>query len=157
MSSARPAEGEAAPDFTLPRDGGGTVALADLVGSPFVLYFYPKADTPGCTAEALDFTRLAPDFHAAGARVLAVSKDPVARQERFRDKHGLGLALLSDAGSDTAERYGVWVEQSMYGRTFWGIERTTFLLGAGGRIARVWRKVRVRGHAEKVLAAVRGL
>ncbi|MCT8328591.1 thioredoxin-dependent thiol peroxidase [Albidovulum sediminis] len=149
--------GDIAPGFSLPRDGGGTVALADHAGRPVVIYFYPKDDTPGCTTEALDFTRLAADFAAAGATVIGISKDSVAAHDKFCRKHGLGITLASDAEGDTCERYGVWGERSMYGRTYMGIERATFLIGADGRIARVWPKVKVAGHAEEVLAAVRAL
>lgn len=149
--------GETAPGFSLPRDGGGTVTLADHAGRAVVLYFYPKDDTPGCTTEALDFTRLAAEFAAAGTTVIGISKDSVAAHDRFCRKHGLGITLASDAEGDTCERYGVWGEKSMYGRTYMGIERATFLIGADGRIARVWPKVKVAGHAEEVLAAVRAL
>ncbi len=147
--------GQPAPDFVLPRDGGGEVGLAGLRGRKVVLYFYPKDDTSGCTKEALAFTALAPDFEAAGAVVLGVSKDPVASHDKFRAKHDLGIALLSDAQSDVAERYGVWGEKSMYGRKYMGIERATFLLDEEGKLLRAWRKVKVPGHAEEVLAAVR--
>jgi peroxiredoxin Q/BCP len=149
--------GETAPGFSLPRDGGGTVTLADHAGRAVVLYFYPKDDTPGCTTEALDFTRLAADFAAAGATVIGISKDSVAAHDKFCRKHGLGITLASDAEGDTCERYGVWGEKSMYGRTYMGIDRATFLIGADGRIARVWPKVKVAGHAEEVLATVRAL
>lgn len=149
--------GDLAPDFTLPRDGGGTVSLADHAGKPVVLYFYPKDDTPGCTTEALDFTRLAPDFAAAGATVIGLSKDTVAAHDKFCRKHGLGIVLASDAEGDTCERYGVWVEKNMYGRTYMGIERSTILIGPDGRIARIWNKVKVKGHAEEVLAALQAL
>lgn len=147
--------GQMAPDFTLPRDGGGEVSLAGLRGRKVVLYFYPKDDTSGCTTEALDFTARLPEFEAAGAVVIGVSKDPVAAHDRFRDKHGLKVILASDAESDVAERYGVWTEKSMYGRKFVGISRATFLIGPDGRVLREWRKVRVKGHADEVLDAVR--
>lgn len=150
-------QGDAAPDFTLPRDGGTTVTLSALAPQKVVLYFYPKDDTPGCTTEALDFTRLAPDFAAAGAVVVGVSKDSVKAHDKFCRKHGLGVILASDEEGDTCERYGVWVEKSMYGKTYMGIERTTFLIDGAGRIARIWPKVKVQGHAEEVLAAVRAL
>ncbi len=148
--------GDAAPDFTLPRDGGGTITLSALRPAQVVLYFYPKDDTPGCTTEALDFTRLAAEFEAAGAVVVGISKDGVAAHDRFCRKHGLGVILASDEGGDTCERYGVWGEKSLYGRIFMGIGRTTFLVDGTGRIARVWPKVKVAGHAAEVLAAVRG-
>lgn len=150
-------EGAKAPAFTLTADDGTKVRLSELKGRPVVLYFYPKDDTPGCTTEALDFTRLAADFAAAGATVIGISKDSVAAHDKFCRKHGLGITLASDAGGDTCERYGVWGEKSMYGRTYMGIERATFLIGADGRIARVWPKVKVAGHAEEVLAVVRAL
>jgi len=149
--------GTPAPDFTLPRDGGGEVSLADLKGRIVVLYFYPKDDTSGCTKEAIAFTELAPEFEAAGATVLGVSKDSVKKHDKFRDKHDLKVTLLSDDESDVCERYGVWVEKSMYGKTYMGIERTTFLIGPDGAVQEVWRKVKVPGHAEKVLEAVKAL
>ncbi len=152
-----PESGETAPDFTLPRDGGAEVTLSTLRPAPVVLYFYPRDDTSGCTKEALAFTDLAEDFAAAGAHVFGISKDTVAKHEKFRDKHGLGVPLLSDAEGDVCERYGVWVEKKMYGKTFHGIERSTFLIDGAGRVARVWRKVKVPGHAEEVLAAVKSL
>lgn len=151
------AAGSAAPDFTLPRDGGGTVSLSALKGRKVVVYFYPKDDTPGCTIEAIDFTRLAPAFDAAGATVIGLSKDSVAAHDKFCRKHGLGIILASDEHGTTCEDYGVWGEKSMYGKTFKGIERTTVLIDAAGRIARIWPKVKVEGHAEEVLAAVRAL
>ena len=148
-------EGHTAPDFTLPRDGGGTVALDDLLPKAVVLYFYPKDDTPGCTTEALDFTRLKADFEAAGAIVVGISKDSVAKHDKFCRKHGLGVILASDENGDTCERYGTWVEKSMYGKTYMGIERSTVLIGGDGTVRRIWRKVKVKGHADEVLAAVR--
>lgn len=150
-------QGSEAPDFTLPRDGGEEVTLSALRPKAVVLYFYPKDDTSGCTKEAIAFTEHLDAFAAAGAIVLGVSKDTVAKHEKFRDKHGLGVALLSDAESDVCERYGVWVEKSMYGKTYMGIERATFLIGGDGAIAQVWRKVKVPGHAEAVLEAVKAL
>jgi len=150
-------EKAAAPDFTLPRAGGGSVTLSALRPQKVVLYFYPRDDTSGCTREALDFTRAAADFARAGAVVVGVSKDSVPSHDRFVARHGLEVVLASDAGSDVAERYGVFVEKRMYGRSYMGIERTTFLIDAAGRIARVWRKVSVPGHVEAVLAAARAL
>lgn len=147
--------GDPAPDFTLPANGGGNVTLSDLLPRKVVLYFYPKDDTPGCTTEALDFTRLAREFEEAGAVVVGISKDSVARHDKFAAKHGLNVILASDEEGDTCERYGVWVEKNMYGRRYMGIERTTFLIGGDGRILRVWPKVKVKGHAEDVLKAVR--
>lgn len=145
-----------APDFTLPRDGGGELALSQLDG-PVVLYFYPKDDTSGCTTQAIGFSEAADAFAEAGATVLGVSKDSVARHDRFRDKHGLRIALLSDEGGDVCERYGVWTEKKMYGKIFMGIERSTFLIGADGTVLREWRKVKVLGHVDEVLEAVRAL
>jgi peroxiredoxin Q/BCP len=149
--------GQIAPDFTAPRDGGGTVTLSALRPQKVVLYFYPKDDTSGCTAEALDFTAHAADFAAAGATIIGVSKDPVASHDKFVKKHNLGITLVSDADGDICERYGVWVEKSMYGKKYMGIERTTVLIDGEGRIARVWSKVKVPGHVAEVLAAVRAL
>jgi peroxiredoxin Q/BCP len=141
--------------YTLPRDGGGEVSLADFAGRKVVLYFYPKDDTSGCTTEALDFTRLAPDFEAAVAAVIGVSKDSVKKHDKFKEKHGLAVILASDEAGDLCERYGVWAEKSMYGKKYMGIERSTFLIAADGRIARAWRGVKVPGHAQAVLDAVR--
>jgi len=146
-----------APDFTLPRDGGGEVTLSALRPAPVVLFFYPRDDTSGCTKEAIAFTGLLPGFQSSGAHVLGISRDSVAKHDRFRDKHALGVPLLSDAEGDVCERYGVWVEKKMYGKSFMGIERTTYLIGGDGRIVRVWPKVKVPGHAEDVLGAVRAL
>lgn len=148
--------GHPAPDFALPGTGGET-RLSAFRGRQLVLYFYPKADTPACTTEAQDFSRLEAAFRKAGTRILGVSRDSPAAIARFRGKHDLAVALATDEGGGMLEAYGVWVEKSMYGRTFMGIERTTFLIDAEGRIARVWRKVRTRGHAEEVLAAAKAL
>ncbi len=149
--------GQTAPDFTLPRDGGDSVTLSAFKGSPVVLYFYPKDDTPGCTTEALDFTAALAEFEAAGAKIMGVSKDSVAKHDKFRAKHDLGVTLLSDAEGDVCETYGVWVEKNMYGRRFMGIERATFLIDAEGKIARIWGKVKVKGHVAEVLDAVSAL
>lgn len=149
--------GTLAPDFTLPRDGGGEISLSALRGGKVVLYFYPKDDTPGCTLEALDFTARAADFAAAGASVIGVSKDSITKHEKFVKKHALGIALVSDENGSVCEDYGVWVEKSMYGKTYMGIERASFLIDAEGRIAREWRKVKVAGHVDEVLAAVQDL
>lgn len=149
--------GAKAPEFTLPRDGGAPVSLSDYAGQPVVLFFYPKASTPGCTTEALDFTALAPEFAAAGAVVLGCSKDSVKRQENFAAKQALAVPLLSDANGDVCERYGVWGEKQMYGKRFLGITRTTYLIAADGTVAQVWPKVKVAGHAAEVLDAVRAL
>lgn len=147
-------EGAKAPSFRLPRDGGDSVALADFAGQKLVLFFYPRADTPGCTREAIDFTRLKDAFAGAGAAVLGISADTVKAQESFRNKHQLSIPLVSDAHHEMLEAYGAWGEKSMYGRTFLGILRTTVLIGTNGRIAKIWRHVRVDGHADEVLAAV---
>ena len=152
-----PETGETAPDFTLPRDGGGEVSLSELKGAPVVLYFYPRDDTPGCTTEGKDFTAAGEDFKKAGATVLGVSKDSVASHDKFRDKHDLSVILLSDEGSDVCEAYDVWGEKKMYGKTFMGIDRATFLIDRDGKIARTWRKVKVPGHVDEVLEAVRAL
>jgi len=148
------AEGAKAPAFRLPRDGGATVALSDFAGRKLVLFFYPRADTPGCTKEAIDFTRLAAAFAASQTAVLGVSADPQKAQEAFRDKHQLATPLVSDEQHGMLEAYGVWGEKSMYGRTFQGIIRTTVLIGGDGRIIRIWRHVKVDGHADEVLATV---
>ncbi len=151
------APGETAPDFTLPRDGGGNVTLSELRPKTVVLYFYPKDDTSGCTKEAQGFTEAIAEFEAAGAAVLGVSKDSVAKHDKFRDKYDLGVTLLSDEESDVCERYGVWAEKSMYGKKYMGIERSTFLIDGTGVVREAWRKVKVPGHVEEVLGAVRSL
>jgi peroxiredoxin Q/BCP len=151
------AEGADAPAFHLPRDGGGRVGLSDFSGRKLVLFFYPRADTPGCTREAIDFTRLSDAFAESGTAVLGISADPVKAQEKFRDKHTLSMPLVSDEQHAMLQAYGAWGEKSMYGKTFLGIIRTTVLIGADGRVARVWRHVKVDGHAEAVLAAARAL
>jgi peroxiredoxin Q/BCP len=150
-------DGDKAPDLELPMDGGDTLKLSKLKGKAVVLYFYPKDDTSGCTAEAKDFTRLAPDFRKAGVEVIGVSPDGVEAHTRFRKKHGLSVKLAADTDKAAATAYGVWVEKSMYGRKYMGVERSTFLIDGGGRIARSWRKVKVPGHAAEVLAAAREL
>jgi len=139
--------GAMAPAFTLPRDGGGSISLADFAGRKLVLYFYPRADTSGCTKEAIDFTRLKGAFSKAGTEILGVSADPVAAQDKFKAKHKLAIALASDEKHRMLEAYGVWQEKSMYGRKFMGIVRTTVLIGPDQRVARVWPKVSVTGHA----------
>jgi peroxiredoxin Q/BCP len=151
------AEGAKAPAFRLPRDGGETVSLSDFSGRKLVLFFYPRADTPGCTKEAIDFTRLAGGFAENQTAVLGVSADPPKAQEAFRNKHQLATPLVSDEQHGMLEAYGVWDEKSMYGKTFHGVLRTTVLIGADGRIIRIWRHVKVDGHADEVLAAVRAL
>ncbi|WP_458790396.1 thioredoxin-dependent thiol peroxidase [Yoonia sp. MH D7] len=147
--------GDKAPAFSLPRDGGDLVNLADFAGRQVVLYFYPRDDTSGCTKEATGFTQAVTDFAKSNTVVLGVSKDPVKKHEKFVSKHALGIALLSDETTDLCETYGVWVEKSMYGKTFMGIERATFLIGTDGKIVQIWRKVKVAGHVEVVLAAAR--
>jgi peroxiredoxin len=149
--------GDAAPVFDMPADGGGRVTLADFKGKPLVLYFYPKDDTSGCTTEAKGFAEAAEAFAAAGAAVVGVSKDSVASHDKFKAKYGLNFALGSDADGAVVEAYGVWVEKSMYGRKYMGIDRSTFLIDAAGKIARVWRKVKVPGHVAEVLAAATAL
>ena len=149
--------GQIAPPVSLPRDGGDTVSLSDYAGQAVVLYFYPRDDTPGCTIEASGFTDMAAEFSAAGVVVLGVSKDSVKKHDKFRDKYALSVPLLSDEDGDVCERYGVWVEKNMYGKTYLGIERATFLIDGAGKIAQVWRKVKVPGHVEAVLDATRKL
>ncbi len=148
--------GDRAPDFDLPTDTG-RVSLAGLKGRTVVLFFYPKDDTPGCTTESIAFSEAAPRFEAANAVVVGVSKDTAAKHAKFRGKHGLTVELGSDADSDVIERYGAWVEKSLYGRRYMGIDRSTFLIDGEGVIRRIWRKVKVKGHAEEVLAAAEAL
>ncbi len=152
-----PAEGARAPAFKLPRDGGGTVALADFKGRKLVLFFYPKADTEGCTKEAIAFSGLHKAFAKAGADLLGVSADPVKALDKFKAKHDLTMALGSDETHKMLIAYGAWGEKKMYGRTFMGVMRKTFLIDADGRIARIWPKVTIEGHAEDVLAAAKSL
>ena len=147
------AEGEIAPDFEMPATGGRTVSLSGMKGKPFILYFYPKADTPGCTKEACAFQSGLPAFSGIGIDVIGVSPDKMKPIEKFAAKYGLTFPLASDEEHAVAERYGAWVEKSMYGKKYMGIERTTFLIGADGKIAKVWRKFSVTGHADEVLAA----
>jgi thioredoxin-dependent peroxiredoxin len=149
--------GQPAPDFTMPTDGGRSVTLSELKGKSVVVYFYPKDDTSGCTVEALDFSRLAGEFEAANTIVLGVSKDKVASHDKFKAKHGLNVMLASDTETSVSEAFGVWVEKSMYGRKYMGLERATFLLNKSGVIAAIWRKVKVPGHAQVVLEAAQAL
>ncbi|TWB25763.1 thioredoxin-dependent thiol peroxidase [Nitrospirillum bahiense] len=149
--------GTPAPDFTMPTDGGGSVTLSSLKGRPVVLYFYPKDDTSGCTAEACGFGESLPHFEKVDATIIGVSKDSVASHDKFKKKYNLPFTLASDADSDVCERYGMWVEKNMYGRTYFGIERATFLIDKDGQVAKVWRKVKVPGHVDAVLAAVKAL
>ncbi|WGF89004.1 peroxiredoxin [Marinivivus vitaminiproducens] len=157
MSTAPLREGDTAPAFDLPTDGGGRVSTESLAGKPYVLYFYPKDDTSGCTKEAQGFTQSYGAFKAKGVEVIGISKDDVASHEKFRAKYDLTFPLASDEEGKVVEAYGSWVEKSMYGRTYMGIDRSTFLVGKDGKIARAWRKVKVPGHVEEVLAAAESL
>lgn len=150
-------EGDTAPDFELDSDGGDTVRLSDLKGQPVVIYFYPKDDTSGCTKEAIAFSGLAGAFSKLGARVIGISPDSAASHEKFKAKHNLSVQLAADTEKAAAQAFGVWVKKSMYGRQYMGVERSTFLIGADGKVARIWRKVKVPGHAEDVLEALQSL
>ncbi len=150
-------KGQIAPKIDLPTDNGGQFRLADHKGKPVVVFFYPKDDTSGCTKEAIDFTGLKTDLEAAGAVLVGISPDSVAKHDKFKIKHGLEVTLASDEAKTVLQAYGVWVEKSMYGRKYMGVERSTFLIGKDGKIAQMWRKVKVPGHAEAVLAAVKSL
>ncbi len=149
--------GDMAPDFSLPRNGGGTISLSDCAGKPVVLYFYPKDDTSGCTTEAIDFSGLAGEFEKIGATVIGVSPDSVKSHDKFAAKHNLSVVLAADEEHKALEAYGVWKEKSMYGKTYMGVERSTFLIDKAGKVADVWRKVKVPGHAEAVLKAAQAL
>lgn len=149
--------GDDAPDFSLPTDGGGELSLGDLKGKSVVLYFYPKDDTPGCTKEAIDFTAHQAEFDKIDARVVGVSPDNAAKHDKFKAKHNLSVTLVADEEQSLCEAYGVWVEKNMYGRKYMGVERSTFLIDPQGKIARVWRKVKVKEHASQVLDAAKGL
>ena len=151
------AENDPAPDFTLPASGGRTVSLAAMKGKPVVLYFYPKADTPGCTKEAQAFQEALPELSNVGVDVIGVSKDAMKPIERFAEKYGLTFPLASDPEGRVVEAYGAWVEKSMYGKSYMGIDRRTVLIDAEGRIARIWRKVKVPGHAAEVMEAAKAL
>lgn len=150
-------DGDVAPDFELSRDGGGKVKLSDFRGKPVVLYFYPKDDTSGCTKEAVGFSESAAAFRAAGAEIIGISPDGVKSHDKFRDKHGLTIILGADEEKRAISAYGVWVEKKMYGRSYMGVDRSTFLVNARGKIARIWRGVKVPGHVAEVLAAVKTL
>ncbi len=150
-------EGKTAPAFKLQSDTDETVKLSDFKGKPVVVYFYPKDDTSGCTREAQDFTELKAKFDKAGVQILGISPDSVAKHQKFRDKYDLTVRLLADEDKQVVEKYGVWVEKSMYGRKYMGVERSTFLIDAKGKIAKIWRKVKVPGHAEAVLTAAKDL
>jgi peroxiredoxin Q/BCP len=147
-------QGTQAPDFTLPDEDGNDVTLSELRGAPVVVYFYPKADTPGCTTQACGVRDHLPDYEAAGARVLGISPDPVAKVKKFHDKQGLNFTLLADEDHAVCEQYGVWVEKSMYGRTYWGAQRATFVLDAEGKVATVFPKVKPKEHDDLVLGAL---
>ena len=149
--------GDIAPPFELARDGSATLSLAALAGQIGVLYFYPKDDTSGCTQESIDFNGLKDKFHKIGALIIGVSPDSVKSHSKFKAKHGLDLILLADQSKAMLEAYGVWVEKSMYGRKYMGVERTTLLIDAAGKITRIWNKVKVPGHAQEVLEAVRAM
>ncbi|MEP0235413.1 thioredoxin-dependent thiol peroxidase [Roseibium sp.] len=149
--------GTTAPDFDLEGDGGERIKLSSLLGKPVVVYFYPKDDTPGCTKEAIAFTGLMPDFSAIGATVIGISPDTAAKHDKFKAKHDLEVRLASDPEQNACNSYGVWIEKSMYGKKYMGVERSTFLIGADGKIAKIWRKVKVPGHAEAVLEAAKDL
>ncbi len=149
--------GSTPPDFTLPRDGGGTITLSGLRGKPVVLYFYPKDDTSGCTQEAIEFSGLRPQFEKLGAKVIGMSPDPVKKHDKFKTKHDLKVDLVADEDKAIIEAYGLWVEKSMYGRRYMGVERTTYLIDSAGKIAKIWNKVKVPGHAAEVLEATKAL
>lgn len=150
-------EGDKAPGFELPRDGGAKVKLSAFKGKPVVLYFYPKDDTSGCTKEAVGFSEKIGDFHAAGAEVVGISPDSAKSHDKFRDKHDLKVILLADEDKKAIEAYGVWTEKKMYGRSYMGVDRSTFIIGKDGKIKRVWRSVKVPGHVDEVLEAVKSL
>ncbi|EAV44194.1 bacterioferritin comigratory protein [Stappia aggregata IAM 12614] len=151
------AVGDVAPDFELEGDGGNKVSLSALKGKPVVVYFYPKDDTPGCTKEAIAFTEQADAFAKLGVTIIGLSPDTAAKHDKFIAKHNLAIRLGADTEKEAAEAYGVWVEKSMYGKTYMGVERSTFLVGPDGKIAQIWRKVKVPGHADAVLEAARAL
>jgi peroxiredoxin Q/BCP len=154
---AGPGVGDMAPDFDLPRDGGGSIRLQALRGRPVVVYFYPQDDTTSCTNEALAFSHLLPEFEKSGATVVGISPDSTRKHDKFKAKHDLAVDLAADEERKAIEAYGVWVEKQMYGRRYMGVERATFLIDRDGRIAAIWHKVRIKGHAEAVLEAVRSL
>jgi thioredoxin-dependent peroxiredoxin len=149
--------GDIAPDFDLESDGNGRISLSGLRGKPVVVYFYPKDNTPGCTKEAIDFTQMIGEFNEIGVSIVGLSPDTAQKHDKFVAKYNLGIRLAADTETKTAEAYGVWVEKSMFGKKYMGVQRTTFLVGANGKIAQIWQKVKVPGHAEAVLAAARAL
>ena len=157
MSQGGPQEGDAAPDFAMPASGGREASLASLKGRPFLLYFYPKADTPGCTKQACGIQEALPQLGRLGLTVVGISPDAMKPIEKFAAKFGLDFPLASDADHSVAERYGVWVEKSMYGKTYMGMERSSFLVDADGKVARIWRKVKPEAHAAEVLKAAESL
>lgn len=154
---AKITDGDKAPDFTLPTDGDGSFSLSAHAGKPVVLFFYPKDDTSGCTKEAIGFTELLPKFSKLGVTVAGMSPDPVKKHDKFRDKHGLKMPLISDEEKKVLSSYGVWVEKSMYGKKYMGVERTTLLIDGNGNVARAWHKVKVPGHVDEVFAAAKEL
>ncbi|MEM6712894.1 MAG: peroxiredoxin [Pseudomonadota bacterium] len=153
----RVSEGDTAPDFTLPTDGGGSVTLSAMQGKPVVVYFYPKDDTSGCTKEAVGFSETKADFDALGTTIIGISPDSAAKHDKFIAKYDLAIQLAADEEKTAAEAYGVWVEKSMYGKKYMGVERSTFLIASDGTIAKAWRKVKVPGHVDEVLAAAKAL
>jgi thioredoxin-dependent peroxiredoxin len=156
-TSGGPAVGDRAPDFTMPTDGGGAIKLSDLKGKTVVLYFYPKDDTTGCTKEACGFNDTLPSFSKLKAEIIGVSRDSVASHDKFKKKYGLKFRLASDADSKVSDAYGTWVEKSMYGRKYMGMERATYLIDGKGVVRQIWRKVKVPGHVEEVMAAIKAL
>jgi len=150
-------QGSPAPDFSMPTDNGGSASLSDYAGGYLVLYFYPKDNTPGCTVEAKDFSAMTKDFAKQGCQILGVSRDSIKKHENFIAKQELTISLGADLDGKVTEDYGVWVEKKMYGKTYMGIQRATFLIGPDGKIAAVWPKVKVKGHAEDVLATLKDL
>ena len=154
---ARPQVGEKAPDFTLASDRRGTISLSEFRGQAVVVYFYPKDDTSGCTKEAIEFSQLQPNFDAINTKIIGISPDSIEKHAKFRTKHDLTVELASDQDKTVLEAYGVWVEKSMYGRKYMGVERTTFLIDKDGQVAQVWNKVKVAGHAQAVLEAAEKL
>lgn len=147
--------GDTAPDFTLPTDGNGEISLADLRGQKVVLYFYPKDSTPGCTTESCDFRDAQPDFSALNVQIIGISKCSVKKHDTFKAKYNFNFPLASDENNDVCERYGTWVEKSMYGKTYMGIERSTFLIDENGKVEKIWRKVKVKDHVNQVKAALK--
>lgn len=149
--------GDIAPDFELETDGNGTVQLSALKGSPAIVYFYPKDDTPGCTKQAIAFSEAQAEFEALGIKIIGISPDNVAKHDKFKAKHDLTIVLAADPEKTACEAYGVWIEKSMYGKKYMGVDRSTFLVDKDGKLARIWRKVKVKGHIEEVLEAAKAL